>query len=95
MTDLKSLSDLDEMLGVTADRLALPEDEGNLSLDGTMGTYIFWEDSVRPLTKGVEDLEPIYFEKRGVDRGSLLARLSKLDGLSRLALVSRLDRLRS
>ena len=86
---------LDDMLKDMARAAGLSEDEWTLLQDVTSGTCLLDETVVRNLHAEVEDAEECLFEKRGMDRQAILTKLSKLDSLSRLAMVHRLDRLRS
>ena len=82
---------LKEMLGHLADQSGLTQPEWKLLQDVTNGTMLFDPVMIQHLHSDIEDAEASYFEKWQVSRAELLEKIGRLDGLSRLAVIRRID----
>lgn len=80
---------MEALLVEVADEAGLSEAELYCVADITCGTILFEPLAIRFMHGGVEDAELSYFQKWEVDRDELIAKLSRLDHLGRVAVAFR------
>jgi hypothetical protein len=82
---------MEVMLGELADQSGFTQPEWKFLQDVTNGTMLFNPVFIQHLHLDIEDAHASYFEKWDVSKAELLEKVGRLDGLSRLAVIRRID----
>ena len=95
LNENNGFAEIGALLNRLADGAGFDETDWGLLLDLTSGTSLYEPDVIRFFQAEVEDSEEFHFEKWGVARNDIVTKVKRLDALGRLAVVHRIDNLRS